>query len=40
MQPASENCGYLEELSYKENSLKQNQFCFNQNQDIFSTGSS
>jgi len=33
MQPASENCSYLEELSCKEYSLKENQFCFNQNQD-------
>ena len=30
---ASEKCSYLEELSCKENSLKDNRFCFNQNQD-------
>jgi len=34
MQPASEKCGYLEELSCKEDSLKDNRFCFNQNQDM------
>jgi len=34
MQPASEKCSYLEEFSCKEDSLKENQFCFNQNQDI------
>jgi len=34
MQPASEKCSYLEELRCKEDSLKENQFCFNQNQDI------
>jgi len=33
MQPASEKCSYLEELSCKEDSLKANRFCFNQNQD-------
>jgi len=33
MQPASEKCSYLEELSCKEDSLKDNRFCFNQNQD-------
>jgi len=32
MQPASEKCGYLEELSCKKDSLKENRFCFNQNQ--------
>jgi len=30
MQPASEECSYLEELSCKEKSLKDNRFCFNQ----------
>jgi len=34
MQPTSEKCSYLEELSCKEDSLKENWFCFNQNQDI------
>jgi len=33
MQPASEKCSYLEELSCKEKSCKESQFCFNQNQD-------
>jgi len=33
MQPNSEKCSYWEELSCKEGSLKENQFCFNQNQD-------
>jgi len=33
MQPASEKCSYLEELGCKEDSLKENQFYFNQNQD-------
>jgi len=33
MQPASENCNYLEELICKEESLKENQCCSNQNQD-------
>jgi len=36
MQPASEKCSYVEELSCKEDSLKENQFCFNQNQDSLS----
>jgi len=34
MQPASEKCSYLEEISCKEDSLKEYWFCFNQNQDI------
>jgi len=33
MQPASEKCCFLEEFSCKEDSLKENFFCFNQNQD-------
>jgi len=33
MQPASEKCSYLEALSCKEDSLKENRLCFNQNQD-------
>jgi len=33
MQPASEKCSYLEQLSCREGSLKGNQFCFNQNQN-------
>jgi len=33
MQPASEECSYLEELSCEEDSLKENRFCFKQNQD-------
>ena len=33
MQPASEKYSYLEELSCKEDSLKENRFCFKQNQD-------
>jgi len=33
MQPASEKCSYLEEFSCKEDSLKENRFCFNKNQD-------
>jgi len=33
MQPASEKCSYSEELNCKENSLKENRFCFIQNQD-------
>jgi len=33
MQPASEKCNYLEELRCKEDSLKENRFSFNQNQD-------
>jgi len=33
MQPASEKCSYLEELSCKEGSLKEIWFCFNQNWD-------
>jgi len=33
MQPASEKCSYLEELSCKKDSVKDNRFCFNQNQD-------
>jgi len=33
MQPASEKCSFLEELSCKEDSLKENRFCFNQNWD-------
>jgi len=33
MQPTSEKCCYLEELSWKEISLKENWFCFNQNQN-------
>jgi len=32
-QPSSEKCSYLEELSCKENSVKDNWVCFNQNQD-------
>jgi len=32
MQPASEKCSYLEEFSCKEDSLKDNNFCFDQNQ--------
>jgi len=28
MQATSEKCSYLEELSCKEDSLKENQFCF------------
>jgi len=35
MQPASEKCSFLEELSCKEDSVKENQFCFNQNQDSY-----
>ena len=34
MQPASEKCSYLEELSCKEYSREENRFCFNQNQDV------
>jgi len=34
MQPASEKCIYLEELDCEEDSLKENRFCFKQNQDI------
>jgi len=33
MQPTSEKCSYFEELGCKEDSLKENRFCFNQNQD-------
>jgi len=33
MQPTSEKVSYLEELICNEYSLKENQFCFNQNQD-------
>jgi len=33
MQPTSEKCSYLEQLSCKEDSLKENRFRFNQNQD-------
>jgi len=33
MQPASEKGSYLEELSCEEDSLKENWFLFNQNQD-------
>jgi len=33
MQPTSEQCSHLEELSCKEDSVKENPFCFNQNQD-------
>ena len=33
MQSASEKCSYLKELGCKKNSLKDNLFCFNQNQD-------
>jgi len=33
MQPVSEKCGYVEELGCKEDSLKENRFCLNQNQD-------
>jgi len=33
MQPASEKCCHLEEFGCKEDSLKEDQFCFNQNQD-------
>jgi len=33
MQSISEKCSYLEELSCKEDFLKDNWFCFNQNQD-------
>jgi len=40
MQPASEKCSYLEELSCKEDSLKENLSCFNQNQDTASAQSS
>jgi len=32
MQPASEKYSYLEELSCKEDPLKENWLCFNQNQ--------
>jgi len=39
MQPTSEKCSYLEELSCKEYSLKENQSCFNQNQDNLSRNS-
>jgi len=35
MQPASEKRSYLEELRCKEDSLKENRFCFNQNQDTW-----
>jgi len=38
MQPASEKCSYLEELSCEEDSLKKNQFCFNQKQDNMIAG--
>jgi len=34
VQPASAKCSYLEELRCKEDSLNQNWYCFNQNQDI------
>jgi len=34
MEPASEKCSYLEELSCKEDSLEENRFRFNQKQDI------
>ena len=34
MQPATEKWSYVEELSCKEDSLKQNMFCFNQDQDM------
>jgi len=33
MQPPSEKGSYLEELRCKEDSLKENQFCLNKNQD-------
>jgi len=33
MQSASDKCSDLGELRCKEDSLKENQFCFNQNQD-------
>jgi len=38
MQPTSEKCSYLEELSCKEKALKENRFCFNQNQDKYHPG--
>jgi len=34
MQPTSEKCSYVE-LSCKEDSLKENWFCFKQNQDKY-----
>jgi len=33
MQPASEKCSYLDELICKEDSVEENRFCFNQNED-------
>jgi len=39
-QPASEKCNYWEELRCKEDLLKEDQFCFNQNQDINKTRTS
>jgi len=33
MQPTSEKCSYLGELSCKEDSLKENWSCFSQNQN-------
>jgi len=34
MQPTSEQCRCLEELSCKENSLKDNRSCFDQNRTL------
>jgi len=37
MQPASEKCSYLQEVSCEEDSLEENQFCFNENQNTILT---